>query len=274
MSDVLILGANGFLGTELYRQARTLGHVVTGTWFSRPSTCIDGVHLDLRDRTAVRALVMRSRPALIINAAFRQYEWDITAIGPVNAALAAAEVGSQFVQVSSDVVFRGRPTPYPEDASPDPTTPYGAAKAAAETAVPAIVATAVIARTSLIMGPGSEHERRVLDQLAGRESGVLFTDDVRCPVHVTDLAAALLEVGSSGLRGIFHLGGPDALTRYDAGRLIAVAARQEADRLRPGVRSDVGLAGPSVIMLDGSKSQGALRTRLRGANEFLAMPIG
>ncbi|GEB49913.1 hypothetical protein SCA03_24640 [Streptomyces cacaoi] len=28
------------------------------------------------------------------------------------------------------------------------------------------------------------------DLVAGTRSGVLFTDDVRCPVHVADLAAA------------------------------------------------------------------------------------
>lgn len=269
VSDVLILGVSGYLGAELWRQARALGLVVAGTWFSRPPPGVDGHQLDLRDRAAVRALVVHRRPALIINAAFRQHEWSITAEGPVNAALAAAEIDARFVQVSSDVVFAGRPAPYAEDAPPDPTTAYGAAKAAAETAVPAIVSSAVIARTSLIMGPGSAHERRVLDQLAGRTSGVLFTDDIRCPVHVADLAAALLELGVGDFHGVFHLGGPDALTRYSAGRLMASAAGQDADRLVPGLRCDVGLIGPSVIRLDSSASQAPLRTRLRGANEFL-----
>lgn len=136
ISDVLILGASGYLGAALWRQARTLGLVAAGTWFSRPPAGIGGDQLDLRDRQAVRALVLHRRPALIINAAFRQHEWSITAEGPVIAAFAAAQIDARFVQVSSDVVFAGRPTPYPEESPPDPTTPYGAAKAAAETAVP------------------------------------------------------------------------------------------------------------------------------------------
>jgi dTDP-4-dehydrorhamnose reductase len=39
------------------------------------------------------------------------------------------------VHVSSDVVFSGSAPRYGEAAPPDPVTPYGAAKAAAETAV-------------------------------------------------------------------------------------------------------------------------------------------
>jgi hypothetical protein len=56
----------------------------------------------------------------------------------------------------------------------------------------------VIARTSLIIGDGdSGHERQVHALSTGEPIGVLFTDDVRCPVHVADLAAALLELPSS-----------------------------------------------------------------------------
>jgi dTDP-4-dehydrorhamnose reductase len=269
MRDVLILGANGYLGAEVYRQAAVSGLTVAGSWFSRPPDGIDGTQLDLRDPTAVRMLVEALQPALVINAAFRQYEWAVTADGPVNAAVAAADAGARFVQVSTDVVFAGRATPYPETSQPDPNTAYGEAKAAAEAGVRAALPTAVIARTSLILGPGSAHERRVLEQLATDATGVLFTDDVRCPVHVADLAAALLELGTGEDSGIFHLGGTDALTRYEAGRLMAVAAGRDADRLRPGRRTDVGLVGPSVIMLDGSATRCRLRTRIRGAYEFL-----
>jgi dTDP-4-dehydrorhamnose reductase len=51
-------------------------------------------------------------------------------------------------------VFAGTRPRYDETHLPDPTTPYGAAKAAAETAVKGITPTAVIARTSLIIGDG------------------------------------------------------------------------------------------------------------------------
>ncbi len=78
---------------------------------------------------------------------------------------------------------------------PDPVTPYGAAKAAAETAVRLLGPDAAVARTSLIIGNGqSEHERLAHALIAGTREGVLLTDDMRCPVHVEDLAAPLWEL--------------------------------------------------------------------------------
>lgn len=70
-------------------------------------------------------------------------------------AQAAAQRGIRLVHVSSDALFSGRRhDQYDEACLPDPVTPYGAAKAAAETAVRLLDAGAVVARTSLIIGDG------------------------------------------------------------------------------------------------------------------------
>jgi hypothetical protein len=139
-------------------------------------------------------LALQARPDVVINAAYRQSDWATTADGGMHVALAAAAVGARLVHVSSDAVFSGTTASYDETHLPDPTTPYGAAKAAAETAIKGISPTAIVARTSLIIGDGgSQHEEYVHALASGAVTGALFTDDVRCPVHVTDLAAALLE---------------------------------------------------------------------------------
>jgi dTDP-4-dehydrorhamnose reductase len=49
-------------------------------------------------------------------------------------------------------VFSGARVHYDESCLPDPITPYGAAKAAAETGILAVHPEAVVARTSLILG--------------------------------------------------------------------------------------------------------------------------
>jgi dTDP-4-dehydrorhamnose reductase len=168
-------------------------------------------------------------------------------------------------------VFSGTAIRYDETSVPDPTTPYGAAKAAAETAIKAISPTAVIARTSLIIGDGgSLHERRVHALAEGRTSGVLFTDEVRCPVHVTDLAAALLELASSDHAGIHHVAGADAVSRYELGFLIARRDGLDTAALPSGRRADTDLPGAVDVRLDCTLTRQRLRTTLRGARRFLS----
>ncbi len=131
-------------------------------------------------------------------------------------------------------------TPYDETATPDSTTPYGAVKAAAETAVRAISPSAVIVRTSLILGNGhSSHERRVHALAAGESSGVLFTNDIRCPVHVSDLAAALLELASTDHTGFSTSLERKLSTATKLGRLIAIPSRFSPP-CRPGTRTALG----------------------------------
>ncbi|MYS33628.1 dTDP-4-dehydrorhamnose reductase [Streptomyces sp. KhCrAH-43] len=129
---------------------------------------------------------------------------------------------------------------------------------------------AVVARPSLILGHGrSEHERLMHDLADGTVDGALFTDDVRCPVHVADLASALLEVAESDAAGIHHLGGADAVSRYELGVLVAERDGLDASRLPAGSRVESAVPGPLDVRLDSQATQRQLRTRLRGARNFV-----
>jgi dTDP-4-dehydrorhamnose reductase len=271
--DLLVVGGSGFLGQEVIRQARLAGDRVVATFHSHAplSADVDWRALDIRRRDKVAVLVEDTRPAVIINAAFQQADWTTTADGGMHVAAAAAAGGTRLVHVSSDAVFSGRAVRYDETCVPDPTTPYGAAKAAAETAIKGLDPTAIIARTSLIIGDGSSHHEAYVHALAsGAKTGALFTDDVRCPVHVTDLASALLELARSPYSGIHHVAGADAISRHELGILIARRDGFDETTLPTGLRSRTGLPGPVDVRLDCAKTQARLTTRLRGARTFLA----
>ncbi|MEU8361565.1 sugar nucleotide-binding protein [Nonomuraea sp. NPDC048882] len=272
---VLIVGGSGFLGRELVRLCAAAGHEVGATYLSgtgakAAGTGAEWLRVDVRSRAGVAGVVGAFGPEVTINAAYRQAEWTITADGAAHVAAAVAAAGGRLVHVSSDAVFSGRAFSYDESCSPDPVSPYGAAKAAAETAVRAVLPDAAIARTSLIVGRGeSAHEALVHALASGSRTGVLFTDDVRCPVHVSDLAAALLELAVRGYSGVQHVAGSDAVSRYEMGVLIARRDGLDETRLSTGRRANAGVAGPVEVRLDCSATQGRLGTRLRGAREFL-----
>ncbi len=137
----------------------------------------------------------------------------------------------------------------------------------AETAVKGLDPAAVIVRTSLIIGRGdSTHEAYVHALAAGTRDGALFTDDIRCPVQVADLASAVLELAGSRYAGIHHVAGPEAVTRHQFGVLVARRDGLDDTALPAGPRP----RGPLDIRLDCALTQSRLTTRLRAATEFLS----
>ncbi|MFI9829104.1 SDR family oxidoreductase [Streptomyces sp. NPDC051913] len=269
---ILIVGGSGFLGREVAERARAAGHTVTATFATRAGdlTGVRWLPLDLRRADEIDATLDETGPDVVVNAAYRKGDWATTADGAARLARTAGARACRLVHVSSDAVFSGSAVPYDESATPDPVTPYGAAKAAAETAIRLLAPDAVIARTSLIVGDGdSDHEEFVHDLAEGRREGVLFTDVIRCPVHVADLAAALLELAATDHTGVVHLGGPDAVSRHELGVLIAARDGLDAARLPTGRHADLNTPGALDVRLDSGRTQRTLRTRLRGAREFL-----
>ncbi|WP_117215240.1 SDR family oxidoreductase [Allorhizocola rhizosphaerae] len=249
---VLVTGGSGTLGGAVVRQAIADGHEVVATYASRVGDAdVSWVRMDIREAVDFSTV----RPDVVVHTAYKQSDWRTTADGAANVAVAARKAGARLVHVSSDAVFSGNAgEPYDEWAVPDPCWPYGAAKAAAETAVRAIDPTAAIVRTSLIIPP-----RVTLPP-------VLFTDDIRCPVDVSDLACALLELADSTEKGVFHVAGAEALSRYELGMLVAKRDGLDPARFSKGPRN---VPGPLDVRLDCSYTQSLLKTRLRGASEFL-----
>jgi dTDP-4-dehydrorhamnose reductase len=254
-------GRHGYLGGHVVGAARAAGHDVVP---------VGSADADLRDAAAVDALVAAVRPDAVVHTAYVQSDWHVTATGSAHLAVAAARHGVRTVLVSSDVVFSGADRVYAESAPPDPITAYGAAKAAAETVALAVCPDAVVARTSLILGDGRSPHERLVHELARGGDGALFEDERRCPVHVADLAAALVELAGNDVAGVLHVAGADGMSRLELGRLIARRDGLDVATLRGTTRALAQVAGPVDVRLDSSLAATVLETRLRGAREFLS----
>ncbi|WP_329309175.1 SDR family oxidoreductase [Streptomyces microflavus] len=270
---MLIIGGSGFLGAELRRQTQGRGWKVDASYYSRPGVTHEGSwhQLDVRNRAQVEGLLATVAPRVVINVTSGGADWAVTADGSVHVAMATAKLGIRLVHVSSDAVFSGiGRTQYDETCAPDPITPYGAAKAAGETAVRLLCPDAAVVRTSLIIGDGDSEHERVVHELAAKErEGALFTDDIRCPIHVADLASGLWQLAVSNEAGVFHLAGADALSRYSLGVLIARRDGISPSLLPAGRRADTRLPGALDVRIDSHATQDRLGIRLRGAREFL-----
>jgi dTDP-4-dehydrorhamnose reductase len=267
---ILVTGATGHLGRRVAELAADLGWRVVGTYHTTAADTADE-QLDVRDRAAVRRVMERVRPSAVVHTAAGREDWRVIADGAAHVAVAATVAGVRLVHVSSDAVFSGKDVYYDEAALPDPVYRYGAAKAAAETAVRAISPDAAVVRTSLIVGYGrGGHEVLTHELASGRRGGVLFTDQIRRPVHVDDLAGALMELATNGYAGVINVAGSDAVSRYELAVLVARRDGLDPARLPAGRIADLGIPAPTDVRLRTDKAMSLLSTRLRGAHEFMA----
>ena len=256
---LFVTGLGGHLGSELGRRAPGAGWEVAGIMGSAQA--------DVRDAPAVLAAVGASRPDVVVHTAYRLDDPSVNVEGTRAVAAAAVAAGARLVHISSDVVFAGTGTrALTEDDEPGPVTPYGVSKLEAEGLCPP---DALIVRTSLIYGgpePGAQ-ERMALDVADGVRDMAFFTDELRCPIAVADLAAAVLELAALDIAGPLHVAGADALTRLEFARLICAHHGRDAATLRgePG-----GPDRPKHVVLDCSRARALLRVCLRGAREVLS----
>lgn len=258
---LLVTGGSGFLGR----------HVVNGPAAERweivamPSRSLDLTHAD-----SVREALRDWRPAAVVHCAYRRDDRTAIVDASRNVAQAAEAVGARLVHVSTDALFRGRPAAYTEADEPGPIHAYGRDKADAERAVARSHPDAVIVRTSLLLGRRelSVHETAVRDAIDGRSEIAFFTDEVRSPVLVDDVAGALVELaGRREIRSVLHLGGPAPLSRADLAVAIARHHGWDASRLRFARLADTGLTRPGRVVLDSSHAR-ALGLAVRGPDAW------
>ncbi|HEU0300383.1 MAG TPA: sugar nucleotide-binding protein, partial [Longimicrobium sp.] len=223
---VLITGGGGLLGGELIRQTPQ-GIDLHAT---RRTSAVEGSEthaVELSDGAAVEALWMRVRPDLVIHTAYSPSAGERDVWRATESVVHACRAsGAALVCMSTDALLDGGSAPYAESAEPAPVHEYGRWKAKAELHVRAQMPDAAVIRTSLIVRaePPDRVSAWVLDALRRGEPLRLFTDELRSPIAVEDLAAQVWEVAMlpAGRRGgVWHLAGPEAVSRHALGVLLA-----------------------------------------------------
>jgi dTDP-4-dehydrorhamnose reductase len=217
---ILVTGGAGYLGSELCAQALARGWDVIATQHREPAPFGRGVSLDVRDDAAVHRVFLRYGPDVVVHTAYLvggPEMVDTNVRGSCCVAGAAARIGARLVHLSTDLVFDGESAPYTERDEPRPVMDYGAAKAEAERLVTEAHAEALVVRTSLLYGksePGPQ------ERLAFRNDVSFYSDEIRCPIRVGELARAILDLAPSDVAGPLHIAGPEAVARDEFARIL------------------------------------------------------
>lgn len=187
---ILLTGKNGQVGFELRRALAPLGTI----------TAIDRDECDLADPLAIRELVRRLQPDVIVNpAAYTAVDraetetaqaHAINAVAPGILGEAAAALDALVVHYSTDHVFDGtQEEAYKESDSPNPQSVYGASKLAGEQALRASGTRHLIFRTSWVVGVHGENFAKTMLRLAVERSKLnVVADQFGAPTSAALLA--------------------------------------------------------------------------------------
>lgn len=270
---LIITGAGGQLGTLVAAQATREGRDV----LARTSS-----EWDITDAAAAEQII-RAGDVVVNCAAYTDVDgaetdqaraYAVNATGPENLARTCARTGARLVHVSTDYVFNGefpdaQPRPYEPD---DPTGPqgvYAASKLAGEEAVLAGLPEAVIVRTAWVYTGGADRTDfvAVMQRLAAKEGPIKVVDDqTGSPTYAGDLAAALLELADSSVRGrVLHAANEGVVSRFEQARAVFEESGADPRRVQPCTSDEFPrpAARPSYSALSGRSWAAAGLTPLR-----------
>lgn len=269
---ILITGGGGLLGRTLIAGAPA-GVEVHAT--QRTSPVPAGARarpVELSDDAAVDALFAEVRPEVVVHTAYgSDFERDIV-LATRNVAEACGRTGAAMIHVSTDLVFDGEDAPYAEGDPLSPITEYGQRKADAERLVRQLAPGAAIVRTSLIVR--TDGQDATLAQLRAGTLPPAFVDELRSAIAAEDLAAQLWELATlprEGIAGIWHLAGPEAVSRFTLALLLAHPHGLQG-RVTPALNRTFTPRRPRDVRLLTTRADRELRTRARPIGEALHPP--
>jgi len=276
---VLVTGGAGLLGSALMAGAPEWAEAHATR---RNTPVAEGVRahaVDLADAAAVDALLDELRPGVVIHAAVGTKEGERDIVHATrNVALACGRTGAALIHVSTDALLDGEGAPYAEEAAPAPVHAYGRFKTRAEDAVRSLLPAAAVARTSLIVrdDPPDSVSAWTLDALRRGERLRLFVDEMRCPIAADDLAAQLWEIAALPAErraGVWHLVGPEMVSRFSLGMMLAVRHGLDTALLHPTLsRSHTGEPRPRDLRMLTTRADRELSTRPRPVSQVLFPP--
>lgn len=284
MSNILVVGASGFIGHYLVEElVSDFQYRVSGTFNNREvqQEGCQFYQVDMTDASRLEEVFRQVKPEIVLDLAAMadvgecerdpQRANQVNVTGAQNVVSLCGQNQARLVYLSTEYVFDGKTGNYREDALPAPTTHYGRTKWDAEQAVSRYPGSWSIVRTSLVYGwhPRSGKANlvtRVADNLSQGRPAYGFTDQYRSPVYVKDLARGIVQVMGEDRSGVSHVGGPDwvGMDRF----VLAVAENfgLSTELVQQGPSTDWR---PSMLGLDSTQTTNRLGIQARDLDSGL-----
>jgi dTDP-4-dehydrorhamnose reductase len=278
---VLVTGGGGLVGGRLAPLLAGQGFkVLAGQHLAAPPGSVEAVPLDLLSPASMERALETSRAEAVVHCATLggaeecerrprdAYELNVRATGRLAAACRAR--GLRLLALSTDQVLAGDRAFVAETEPARPLMVYGRTKLEGEEAVLAAHPAAAVVRLPLMIGrghgPRATGSESILWSLRAGRPVRLYEDEFRTPLDPESAAAALASLLAREAAGVFHLGGPERVSRLELGRRVARAFGLSLSLLE-GVPRSTHVGPPRPI--DASLDSGRARRELA----FVARPL-
>jgi len=225
---MVLIGANGQLGSDLLRVFQAAGDTVLPVTHAQMDVCSEH---------SISEILSQTKPDVVLNtAAFHKVEecetkpalaFQVNGTAAMNLALACRRSGAVLVHFSTDYVFDGeKSAPYKETDLPAPLNVYGASKVAGEHLIASNTDRYFLIRTCGLYGiagssgKGGNFVENMLRKAAAGDSIRVVEDQTLTPTYTVDLAEATRRLILTGAFGLYHLSSEGQCSWYDFTRYI------------------------------------------------------
>ena len=235
--EILIIGANGFLGSNILQlrksnEFRALNYKFLAADIENSNIPIDVTfyHINIiNPQDTLKKIEIISPDIILLTAAMTnvdQNEIDkklattINTQCPKNVLEACKKTDSKLVFMSTDFVFDGisKEGNYNENDIPNPLSYYAKTKYDAEQAIINSEVDYLICRTAVLYGWNPNKLNFItwlLDRLQKNEKLTIVTNQINNPTYVKNLSEIIINMIEKNSKGIYHTAGNGALSRYE-----------------------------------------------------------
>ena len=261
MDKIVVIGGSGFLGSKLLGLLSET-YAVVGTYQNKEQ---QGLHkLDIADKRAVDEFISQEKPKFVIHTAamsdpddcevYKELAENINHIGTRNIAGACRTYDSKLIYISTVYVFDGKKGSYQESDKCSPINFYGETKLRAEQEA-LTLAGSVVLRFDILYGFNSIAGNNGFFSKIIRGSRVeVNNDQKRQPLLVDDVGYAIKVILEGNQSGIYHLAGPEKITKYELGLVLEKIVRRESELIPIPEKQQVARR-PKDVSLNTSKAR-------------------
>lgn len=225
MRKILILGGSGFIGRYIFqalgadRSTATYNssRIPEGIHFNALEMSIDDLPINLSDYSHCIILLGATSPDYCANNLEASRQLNVISIQKIINDLTSQGIIPVFT--STEAVFDGQQGQYTEHAIPKPVLVYGRQKREVENYLQKRIKEFLIVRIAKVYGTDPDEASLLKNWftqiILGGQTINCANDFLSSAIHVQDVAKAILKLIDSQHPGIFHVGGPHALSHLD-----------------------------------------------------------